>query len=144
MCIFCSWPLFENTVYHYLFYRMHLGWPFLIFLFLLSSFFKKVLPAFGGKHNFENRTTPFCIKNTTFWIPSKRAKRLFSSLCPFLSLLCSFGSVFFSLHEHIKSLTMTRDLCIFSLQSPISKKYCMHRTCSFVKFACHLLFSLCL
>ena len=34
---------------------------------------------------------------------------------------------------------MARDLCIFSLQSPISKKYCMHRTCNLVNFACHLL-----
>ena len=95
MCISCLWPLLGSTVYHYLFYRMHLGWPFLIFLFLLLSLFKKVLPAFGVNHIFESRPTPLCIKNATFWTPRRRARRLFSSLWPFLSLLCSFGSVFF-------------------------------------------------
>ena len=143
MCIFCWWPLLGSIVYHYLFYRMHLGWPFPIFLFLLSSFFKKVLSALGGKHNFENRTTPFCINNTTCLDSQEEGKTtiIVTLPVPIAPLFVRFG--FFSLHEPMKNLIMANDLCIFSLQSPVSKNDCMHRTSNFAKFVCDLQFSLC-
>ena len=41
---------------------------------LFSSFFKKVLPALGRKHIFEDRPTTFCIKIPLFGSPKRKDK----------------------------------------------------------------------
>ena len=51
LCLYCSTqPFFPNFAYC----------------------LEDVLPALGGKHNFENRTTAFCIKKPTFGTPQPR------------------------------------------------------------------------
>ena len=51
-----------------------LSCPFLCYDNSFSCFFKKVLPALGRKHIFEDRPTTFCIKKATFGSPKRKDK----------------------------------------------------------------------
>ena len=119
MRISALWPhLGANFVCHLLFhvwfyYSTH---PFLSkFLYL----FRKVLPALGGKHGFRPRAAAFCLK--MFYVLDPQADwethvlvTVFARFVPFLVRL-----VFYALQSPIKSLLAARDVCVFSLCSPI-------------------------
>ena len=99
----------------------------------------------GGKHLFLKTSPSDSASNFPLFGPSAGTYNYY-----FRHFACSYRSFvrsvrfLFSLHELIKNLIMAHDLCIFSLQSPIKKKYSMYRICFLIKFPCHLLFSLCI
>ena len=50
MSIFCLMPIVDDSVSHCVFYRLHVGGAFRIFVSLLLCFFRKKTPPAGGSH----------------------------------------------------------------------------------------------
>ena len=104
-------------------------------------FSKKCFSLQWGAH-FRKTTSSTFDQHFLFFDPQAASKRgLFLILFALIALL-AVPIAIFPLLEPFGILIFAHYLCIFSLRSPVSSNDCIHHTCKFMNFVCHLLFSL--
>ena len=109
--------------------------------FSTHNFSKVCFPLLWQAHF---RKTSFSTSDQTHnsFAPWKASRRAL-----FAHLACSCRSSgrsdrYVSAFEPFGILIFAHNLCIFSLRSPVSSNDCIHHTCKFMNFVCHLLLSL--
>ena len=102
-----------------------------------------MLPALGGDHIVAGRPTAIYLENAKLEAHSRAEKRAITPplITPIAHLSVRFGSLPF--HMHMKSFTLARAWCLFSIQELNWRHNLMHRSLQFVHCSCHLLFFIC-